>query len=84
MVRLRRILIFVAFTGAAIAMLVTNNPLLLLVIMPVVLMIYTDNCPRCGRVLFFARDTLGSWLNPLHVPEQCDSCGTDLISLDKR
>ena len=74
----RRALIFVAVGIAGVAMLRSNSPLPLFSAMAAVLVVYTDLCRGCGKVLFFERGrTWKQWLNPLYVPPACSRCGAE-------
>lgn len=78
MVAIRRALIWLTLIGAALAMFVTRAPILFLIAVPSVLLLYTDVCPNCGKVLFLERPRrFIDWLNPLYVPTKCDRCGDD-------
>ena len=75
----RRALVFAAFLSAGFAGLRSNSPLPLFGVMAAVLIVYTDLCRRCGKVLFFERGrTLKEWLNPLYVPHACSRCGAEI------
>jgi len=46
--------------------------------MAAILIVYTDLCRGCGKVLFFERGrTWKQWLNPLYVPLACSRCGAE-------
>ena len=76
MIKIRRALIFIAFFIIIAAVASTNNFLVVLSAMPVVLLTYTD---LCGKILFFIRGKkFVSWMNPLYVPDCCPQCGNNL------
>lgn len=79
MIALRRALILIAFFMIGIATLATNSPLVMLSAIPVVLLVFTDLCKKCGNVLFFVRGrSFWEWMNPLYVPKNCPKCGNEL------
>jgi len=74
----RRALVFVAVLIAGIAMLRSNSPLPLFSAMAAIMIVYTDLCRGCGKVLFFERGrTWRQSLNPLYVPQTCSRCGAE-------
>src|SRR5687767_15095727 len=74
----RRGLIFAAVGIAIVAMLRSDSPLPLFSAMAVILILYTDLCRGCGKVLFFDRGrTWKQRLNPLYVPPACCRCGAE-------
>ena len=79
LIGVRRVLVLSAFMLVGFSFMRFESLLILSVGLPLVALIYTDLCHRCGAVLFFQRGrTWRGWVDPLYVPQTCSRCGSEI------
>ena len=78
MILVRRLLVFVGFVMLGVTGMVTDHPLVLFSGFPLILIVFTDCCTKCGHLWPWRDDKAESYFNPFYIPRTCPNCGHEM------